>query len=150
MIVVDFIRNTSGVIYAKISYEPQKNYLMMKWIGPCTEDEVKTASLRMLEWQEKEGLRTKCRFHVHDTKEIEGAWAGLVEWITNYFFPKNYKFGLRYNISIISPDLFSKLSSLELKKRSTNKVSTILCETISQAEAWIVNNYREDQLKSTE
>lgn len=148
MIVVDLIRNASGSIYAKLSYEPQKNYLLMKWIGPCTEKEVKEASLRMLEWQKQRGLKNNCKFHVHDTKEIEGAWAGLVKWITNYFFPQNYAYGLRYNISIISPDLFSKLSSLELKKQSTYKVSTILCETLSQAEAWLVQKYKEEELRS--
>ena len=141
MIVVDLIRNASGELYAKLTYEPQKNYLLMKWIGPCSEEEVKTASMRMYEWQKRDGAKNKCKFHVHDTKEIEGAWAGLVDWITNYFFPLNYEYGMRYNISIISPDIFSKLSSVELKKRSNNKVATILCETISQAEAWISNNY---------
>ena len=39
MVVVDLIRNSSGSIYAKLAYEPQKNYLLMKWIGPCTEEE---------------------------------------------------------------------------------------------------------------
>jgi len=140
MIVVDLIRNASGVLYAKITYEPQKNYLLMKWIGPCSEEEVKAASMRMYEWQKREGFRNKCKFHVHDTKEIEGAWAGLVDWITNYFFPLNYEYGMRFNISIISPDIFSKLSSVELKKRSNIQVSTILCETISQAEFWIAEN----------
>ena len=143
MIVVDLIKNSKGEVYAKLSYEPQKNYLLMKWMGPCSEEEVKTASMRMFEWQKREGLRTKCRFHVHDTKEIEGAWAGLVDWISNTFFPLNYEYGMRYNISIISPDLFSKLSSLELKSRNSSKIPTILCETISQAEVWISKKYLE-------
>ncbi len=147
MIVVDLIRNASGETYAKLSYESQKNYLLMKWIGPCSEAEVKIASLKMLEWQKREGLNRKCKFHVHDTKEIEGAWAGLVDWITNYFFPENYKYGLRYNISVISPDLFSKLSSIELKKRS-DKVTTILCETISQAENYLMRKYMEENINS--
>lgn len=108
----------------------------MKWIGPCSHDEIKMGALKMLKWQKKYGVKYNCRFHVHDTKEIEGAWAGVVDWISNYFFPENYKYGLRYNISILSPDIFSKLSSLELKKRS-NKVATILVETLSQAETWI-------------
>ena len=143
MITVDLIRNTSGEIYAKLSYEPRKNYLLMKWIGHCTEAEVQAASMKMLEWQKREGIRNKCKFHVHDTKEIEGAWAGLVDWISNYFFPLNYEYGLRYNISIVSPDMFSKMSSVELQKRSTNKVTTILCETISQAEVWLSVKYVE-------
>jgi len=143
MIVVNLIKNRNGEVYARLSYEPQKNYLLMKWIGPCSEEEVKEASMRMYEWQKREGLKTRCKFHVHDTKEIEGAWIGLVDWISNYFFPLNYQYGLRYNISIISPDLFSKLSSIELKKRSNNKVSTVLCETISQAESWLTSKYAE-------
>lgn len=143
MIVVDLIRNDAGEIYAKLSYEPQKNYLLMKWIGSCSEDEVKKASMKMYDWQKREGLKKGCKFHVHDTKEIEGAWAGLVDWISNYFFPLNYEYGLRYNISIISPDLFSKLSSIQLQKKSNDMVTTVLCETISQAEAWLTKRYAE-------
>lgn len=144
MIVVDLIRNASGTIYAKLSYEPEKNYLLMKWIGPCSSEEVKEASLKMLQWQKRRGLATGCQFHVHDTKEIEGAWADLVNWIINDFFPRNYAYGLRCNISIVSPDLFSKLASLELKEKSTDKVTTILCETLSQAEAMVRRKYLSD------
>jgi len=50
---------------------------------------------------------------------------------------------MRFNISIISPDLFSKLSSLELRSRNNSKITTILCETISQAEAWIIESYQD-------
>lgn len=141
MIVIDLIRNDHGEIYAKLSYEPHKNYLLMKWMGFCTEEEVKAASMKMYEWQKREGSKKGCKFHVHDTKEIEGAWVGLVDWITNYFFPLNYEYGLRYNLSVISPDLFSKLSSIELQKKSNDMVTTVLCETISQAEAWLSRHY---------
>ncbi|MGF1637660.1 MAG: hypothetical protein ACFCUU_11355 [Cyclobacteriaceae bacterium] len=110
----------------------------MKWIGFSTDDEVKKASLLMLEWQKKVGYKKNCRFHVHDTKEIESAWAGLVDWINNEFFPLNYEYGLRYNISILSPDLFSKFSSLQLSRQTGVKVPTILCETLSQAERWML------------
>ena len=65
------------------------------------------------------------------------------DWINNYFFPLNHEYGLRYNISVISPDLFSKLSSYELKKRSNNQVTTVLCETISEAEAFLTRKYAE-------
>lgn len=143
MIVVEKIKKQSGDIYAVLSYEPQRNYLLMKWMGFCTEEEVKTASLKMLDWQKKNGRRTGCKFHIHDTKEIEGAWAGLVEWINNEFFPMNFEYGLRYNISIISPDLFSKLSSQALHDQHNSKVPTVLCETLSQAERWLTEKYRE-------
>lgn len=142
MIILNKIKKSSGEIYAILSYEPQKNYLLMKWIGYSTEEEVKAASLKMLEWQQKEGSKKGCKFNVHDTKEIESAWAGLVDWINNEFFPLNYQAGLRYNISILSPDLFSKLSSLELSRQTGVKVPTILCETLSGAEHWLSEKYK--------
>jgi hypothetical protein len=108
MVIVERIKNAAGEVYAILSYEPNRNYLLMKWLGYSSEEEVKNASLKMLDWQRKEGLRKGCHFHVHDTKEIEGAWIGLVDWINNEFFPLNYQVGLRYNLSIISPDLFPK------------------------------------------
>lgn len=146
MIIVDLIRNEQGNIYAKMSYHQERNYLIMKWIGPSSVEEVKAASMRMLRWQKTTGFKVRCKFQIHDTKEMEGAWADaeLVDWITNQFYPMNYEFGLRYNISIVSPDLFTKMSSQELQKRYC-KVPTILCETISQAEAFVTRQYAEMQ-----
>ncbi len=143
VILIEKIKNKGGEVYATLSYEPNKNYLLMQWLGYCSEDEVKYASLKMLEWQRKEGQFKQCRFHVHDTKEIEGAWIGLVDWINNEFFPLNYQVGLRYNISIISPDLFSKMSSLALKQQKNTIVPTVLFDTLRQAEQWLIEKYRQ-------
>lgn len=143
MVTIARIKNVAGEVYAILSYEPNKNYLLMKWLGYCSEEEVKEASLKMLAWQRKEGLRKGCRFHVHDTKEIEGAWIGLVDWINNEFFPLNYQVGLRYNLSIISPDLFSKMSSVALKQQKTSVVPTVLFDTLSQAEQWLSEKYKQ-------
>ncbi|RRB17757.1 hypothetical protein [Larkinella knui] len=131
------IENEEGVVYAILSYEPAKNYLLMKWIGFCTDEELMQATLRMLEWQLAEGKQKACRFHVHDTKEFDVAWAGTVDWIVNEYFPKIYDAGVRYNISILSPDLFSKLSSEALFEKSNPVLPTRLCETLSEAERFI-------------
>lgn len=138
MTLIELIRNARGEIYAKLSYHPQKNYLLMKWIGACSEEELKFASMQMFKWQRANGIVLKCKVHLHDTKEMEGAWAGRqsVKWISDYFFKINYEFGLRYNISVLSPDMFSKMTSHQLQQ-SQSKVPTLLFETIGQAEQWL-------------
>lgn len=138
VVIVEKIKNAGGEVYAILSYEPTNNYLLMKWIGYSSEDEVKVASLKMLEWQRKEGCNKNCKFHVHDTKEIEGAWIGLIEWIDNELFPLSYQAGLRYNLSIMSPDIFSKMSSVALQQKKSRQVPTVLFETLSQAETWLM------------
>jgi hypothetical protein len=135
--LIDRIATAEGVEYAVLQHEPTLNYLLMKWIGFCTEEELTQATLRMLHWQQQEGVRLGCRFHVHDTKEMDGAWVGSIEWIVNEFFAKAYEFGLRYNISILSPDLFTKLSSEALFQQHSPKVPTQLCETLAEAERFI-------------
>ncbi|AKD57898.1 hypothetical protein SD10_26350 [Spirosoma radiotolerans] len=137
MVTVERIKNAAGDIYAILSYEPNKNYLLMKWVGYSSEDEVKQASMKMIAWQQSEGVAKNCRVHVHDTKEIEGAWVGVVDWINNDMFPRCYQAGLRYNLSITSPDLFSKLSSVALQQQKSWQVPTILFESLVQAEHWI-------------
>jgi hypothetical protein len=106
VLLIERIRNAYGQVYAVLSYEPDKNYLLMKWSGFCTEEEVKAASLRMLDWQRTQGRAKGCKFHVHDTNEIESAWAGLVDWINNELFPDCFQAGLRYNV-VFSPRIFS-------------------------------------------
>ncbi|MFC5408411.1 hypothetical protein ACFPMF_03770 [Larkinella bovis] len=131
------IKNESGDVYAILSYEPLLNYLLMKWIGFCSDDELMRATLSMLEWQRATGQENNCRFHVHDTKELNVAWVGAVDWIVNDYFPKAYAMGVRYNISILSPDLFSKLSSEALFEKSNPVLPTFLFETLPEAERFI-------------
>lgn len=131
------IKNEEGIVYAILSYEPTKNYLLMKWIGFCTDEELMLATLKMLEWQQAEGGVRGCQFHVHDTKEFDVAWAGAVDWIVSDYFPRLYKAGVRHNISILSPDLFSKLSSEALFEQTDPIIPTKLCETLSEAERFI-------------
>lgn len=142
VVTIEKIRNDAGEVYAVLTYEPNKNYLMMKWLGYSSEAEVRHASSKMMEWQKNNGQIKKCKFHVHDTKEIEGAWIGVVDWIENEMFPFCYQFGLRYNLSVTSPDLFSKMSSVALHQTNSRLVPTILFETISQAEAWLITKYK--------
>lgn len=142
MITLEKFRNDAGDIFAVLSYEPHKNYLLMKWIGFSTEEEVKLASMAMMQWQKEEGQAKACRFHVHDTKEIQGAWIGVVDWIKDVMWPFCYQCGLRYNLSVTSPDLFSKMSSVALKKQDSRQVTTVLFETVTAAENWLTEKYR--------
>ena len=134
------IENADGNVYAILSYQPNLNYLLMKWIGFCTDEELKQATLHMLQWQQTEGDIYNCRVHIHDTKEFDVAWVDTVDWIVNDFFDKAYDAGLRLNISVLSPDLFSKLSSEALFQQPGSKVPTQLFETLEAAESWIRNN----------
>ncbi|RIV20806.1 hypothetical protein DYU11_21805 [Fibrisoma montanum] len=134
------IENADGEVYAVLSYQPDLNYLLMKWIGFCTDDELKQATLHMLHWQKTEGNTYGCRVHVHDTKEFDVAWVGAIDWIVNDFFANAYDAGLRLNISVLSPDLFSKLSSEALFQQPDSKVPTHLFETLEAAESWIRDN----------
>lgn len=142
MIAIQKFRNEAGSIYAILVYEPVKNYLLMRWIGYSSEDEIKRASMGMMQWQKNEGQSKNCRFHVHDTKEMQGAWIGVVDWIRDVMWPFCYQCGLRYNLSVTSPDLFSKMSSLALKKQDSKQVTTVLFETLSAAENWLTEKYK--------
>ncbi|WP_353719152.1 hypothetical protein [Dyadobacter sp. 676] len=98
--------NAEGRIHAVLSYNSSRNYLLMKWIGYSTDAEIVTALEEMKQWHQTTGKARGCRFHVHDTKEIEGSWAGTMEYICNDFFPECRRAGLSCNISIVSPRLF--------------------------------------------
>ncbi|GAB3275832.1 hypothetical protein GCM10027347_49350 [Larkinella harenae] len=135
------VKNEEGFVYAILSEEPEKNYLLMKWIGFCTDEELMQATLNMLEWQLTVGQERGCVFHVHDTKEFDVAWSGAIDWIINDYFPRAFEAGVRYNISILSPDLFSKLSSEALFEKSNPIIPTRLFETLPEAEDFIAEYY---------
>ena len=131
--------NAADEVYAELQYDADKNYLFMRWSGYCTDDELKQATLRMLDWQRAEGQQRACRFHVHDTKEFETAWTGTIDWIVNEFFNKAHAFGLRTNISVLSPDLFSKVSSEALQQQPGSLVPTMLFDSLAAAERYIAS-----------
>lgn len=143
MTVIYTARNAADDVYAELSYDADKNYLFMRWSGFCTDEELMEATLRMLTWQQTEGHRRNCRFHIHDTKEFETAWTGTVDWIVNEFFNKAYDAGLRFNISVLSPDLFSQLSSERLQKHPGSRVPTYLFESLAAAEQFITSQQQE-------
>ncbi|MBC7920115.1 MAG: hypothetical protein H7Z75_03410 [Ferruginibacter sp.] len=139
MMLIHTARNAADEVYAELTYNADKNYLFMRWSGFCTDDELKQATLRMLHWQRAEGQKRACRFHVHDTKDFETAWTGTVDWIVNEFFNQAYDAGLRFNISVLSPDLFSKLSSEALQQHPDSRVPTVLLASLAAAEQYIVS-----------
>lgn len=142
MITINKFKNVAGDIYATLAYNTDRNYLFMRWIGYSSEEEVKRASTAMMIWQRDEGQARNCRFHVHDTKEIQGAWIGVVDWIRDEMWPFCYQCGLRYNLSVTSPDLFSKMSSIALKNQDSRQVTTVLFETVAAAENWLTEKYK--------
>jgi len=129
--------NADGQIHAVLSYNVSKNYLLMKWIGYSTDSEIIAALESMKKWSKGEGKARKLRFHVHDTKEVEGSWAGAMDYICNDFFPHCHQAGLSCNISIISPDFFSKMASVTLFNQHGTTVPTVLVNTLREAESFI-------------
>ncbi|OJV15038.1 MAG: hypothetical protein BGO21_19165 [Dyadobacter sp. 50-39] len=141
MVPIEKFRNAEGHIHAALSYNATKNYLLMKWIGYSTDPEIISALECMKQWQQATGKARGCRFHVHDTKEIEGSWAGAMEYICNDFFPACHGAGLACNVSIISPDFFSKMASVTLLNQPGTVIPTILVNTLREAERLVSERY---------
>lgn len=65
---------------------------------------------------------------------------GAIDWIVTEFFNKAYPFGLRCNISVLSPDLFSMVSSEALQQHPGSLVPTKLFESLVAAEQFIATH----------
>ena len=100
----------------------------MRWSSFCTDEELKQATLRMLNWQHHEGQPRACRFHVHDTKGFETVWVVAVDWIVNEFFNRAYKYGLRCNIRLAyyRRSCCTEASSNALQIHPNSPVQTVL------------------------
>ncbi|SDD46784.1 hypothetical protein SAMN04487996_10198 [Dyadobacter soli] len=137
VIRIERFLNAEGKPHAVLSYNASKNYLLMKWIGYSADPEIITALDGMKNWYQSNGKARKCRFHVHDTKEVEGSWAGALAYICDDFFPACHQAGLSCNLSIISPDFFSKMASVTLFNQHGAAVPTVLVNTLREAESFI-------------
>ncbi len=131
------LENRYGKPYYKAYHDATNNWITTKWIGFVpTNEAVKgvEATLKLIE-------ETGCQNLLSDNSQIKGAWSELNEWMESNWYEPAKKFGLKKHATVLSSDIFSKISHENFEKGQKGEQITMQSfDKISTAEQWLRNS----------
>ncbi len=105
------LTNAQGEIFMNLSLE--KDYILAKWRGHISADDVIAAAKAYLEFL-KQNPHNKL---FNDKSEVTGDWQDANDWLEYDWLPKAYDAGLRFMAHVYSHGMFSQLSAHDLRER---------------------------------
>ncbi|WP_181306848.1 hypothetical protein [Rufibacter sp. XAAS-G3-1] len=107
--------------------------LYVEWAGPQTEETAKDGCGKLL----KHVVSTRAAKVFNDNTLATGIWSGAAEWEAKVWFPALYKAGVKYFAWVLSPELYSQLSTKETLKHTINDIIVLSFEEKVSAENWL-------------
>ncbi|MBC3538707.1 hypothetical protein ACFSC6_19870 [Rufibacter sediminis] len=107
--------------------------LYVDWTGKQTEETVRDGCDKML----KHVASTRSTKVFNDNTLVTGNWSGAAEWGAKIWFPAMYKAGVHYFAWVLSPELYSQLSTKETLKYTINGILILNFEDRDAAENWL-------------
>lgn len=116
-----------------IEFDAQHQYLYANWKGFQTVDSIKIGCEKMLEILKQK----ECKKVLNDNRLVTGPWQSAADWVATDWFPRMYAAGLAQLSWIVSPNVFSELSTEATQsKNKTDKTRTF--KDYDAAEKWLI------------
>jgi hypothetical protein len=104
------VKNALGQVYYTCEYKEKEGWFHGEWSGYVSSDDVIRAVKLMLE---KFG-DLKYSKSLNDSSKGEGSWDDANDWLAKNWMPMAIANGLKHFAFVVSPDIFSAMSSDEL------------------------------------
>ncbi|HEX8549796.1 MAG TPA: hypothetical protein VF691_22740 [Cytophagaceae bacterium] len=116
-----------------ISYDHNRNWLIVDWKGFQTVELIKFGGAKMHEYL----VKYSCQKVLNDNTNVTGLWSGAAEWTGTVWFPLMVRSGLKYFAWVYSPSIFSKLSTEESLENFSDKTIVKTFDDINSASSWL-------------
>lgn len=115
-----------------IEFDPQQQYVYVNWKGFQSVESVKAGCEKLL------GLliEKNCKRVLNDNRLVSGPWMGAAEWVATDWFPRVYAAGVEQFAWIVSPNIFSLMSTQATQARNKND-KTRTFDDVAKAAAWL-------------
>jgi len=134
---MEVLKNNLNQTFITVNHIEDKQMVYANWIGDgLTVDEVKSGALLCLEKIKEYNVSLL----LNDNRELQGAWDGANDWISNEWMPQAIQAGLMKFAHIVSPDLYAHLSAEFMEdntKEQENVFQFMLFEKQEEAEKWL-------------
>ncbi|WP_062542117.1 hypothetical protein [Rufibacter tibetensis] len=116
-----------------ISIDLFSEILFVNWTGEQTEDTVKDGCQKILKYV----VTNRVSKVFNDNTHVTGNWSGAAEWGAKIWFPAMYKAGVKYFAWILSPELYSQLSTQATLNYNISGIIILNFEEKAPAENWL-------------
>ncbi|MEM1134683.1 MAG: hypothetical protein AAGI07_02505 [Bacteroidota bacterium] len=124
--------------YITIDYWSEDQIIYANWASDfLLVEEVKNGVIEVLE----EIQSHSCAKLINDNRELQRAWDGANEWITETWVPQATEAGLRKFAHIISPDVFTQLSAESMKSsndEASGEFQMRIFKDMDEAKKWVL------------
>ncbi|RNI29241.1 hypothetical protein [Rufibacter latericius] len=107
--------------------------LRVEWTGPQTEETVKDGCEKIL----KHVASTRTSKVLNNNSPATGNWSGAADWAAKIWFPALHKAGVKFFAWVLSPELYSQLSTKETLKNNIKGILVLSFEERDPAENWL-------------
>ncbi len=112
--------------------EEEKNYVILRWIGFQTEDDIYKSGEKILEIFKK----LDCSKILNDNTEVRGPWNKASEWTSNVWFPRMIEEGGLKKFAWVFPE--NVFASLSASKAMPNTDLVSKFNSHKAAENWLM------------
>lgn len=128
------VKNTLGQVYYTGQYNEKEGWLHSQWNGYITGDEVIEASKQIMSSFD----HLKYSKLLNDSSLGEGSWDDANEWLGANWIPSAISNGLKKFAFVVSPDIFSAMSSEELASKIPGTAFEMRTfQSKAEAESWL-------------
>jgi len=132
------LKNKFGKKYYEAFFDQKNGWVNTKWIGFVPTDEAIKGVEATLNLIQESG----CHKLLSDNSQIKGAWSEANDWMEENWFKPARNSGLNKHATILSHDVFSKVSqeNFEKSKNGTDIEMKTFDEEVA-AVKWLKENY---------
>lgn len=128
------VKNALGEVYYTAQFNEKEGWLHGQWDGYISSDEVIEGVKQFMRTFEN----LKYEKLLNDSSRGEGSWDEANEWLGQNWIPSAIANGLKKFAFVVSPDIFSAMSSEELATKIPGTAFEMRTfETKADAEAWL-------------
>lgn len=130
------VKNELGEVYYTSEFKEKEGWQHNNWYGYINAEDVVKAVTKHLEVYPPEKL--KVAKILNDSSKGEGSWDEANEWLSSNWMPNAIANGLKKFAYIVSPDIFSAMSSEDLSTKVPEagfEMRTF--NSVAEAEAWL-------------
>ena len=132
------LKNERGEVFFELSYRPGPNYLYAEWIGYVVRRNIIDGGQMQIDWAGLHAGERGTQVVVNDNRRMRGSWESAVDWTIEVAGPALRAAGLRLNAVILSPDLFTQVSSEAMVDgMGADALPMRIFPSLAEAEHWI-------------
>ncbi|CAA9305710.1 MAG: hypothetical protein AVDCRST_MAG56-6489 [uncultured Cytophagales bacterium] len=115
-----------------IEFDVEQQYVYVNWKGFHSVESVKSGCEKLLQVLTEK----HCKRVLNDNRMVSGPWLGAADWVATDWFPRVYATGVEKFAWIVSPNIFSQMSTEVTQSKNKSEVTRTF-DDHAKAASWL-------------